>query len=420
MFAIYCIIGFYNATKGQNPIISIKTIAYITFTYIAIANVNLVLIAATPKNVTYKYIVIQYIKDATLIFCVGAVFILMGIELIINKGFPKLTFDLNKRQIDNYFYLAVFALNRFTLSFFNLTFLGAIVKIFVAANLLAILFFARLWIKENSNKYRNYTFILYFTTTLFALMYAFLRIEIIMPTVVLFFGLISGYGNIKFLLSYKVIPFILIFILFSSVFSDLGKYRGTISNLDIISNALSSQQDEVNDNNYQGDLAETQKATLMERSANIAQLTQVERLVRKNGFYGGTASEPLIIALIPRFLWPEKPFIELGTWFALESGIGYKADVNSRVNNSVNMTIQGELYLDFGWYGVIIGCLLIGMFYSLLWNATGFHDSDYNIIGTIFGGYLIIIVLSGFGADLQIVITLFSTYIIFYIVKRLL
>ena len=80
------------------------------------------------------------------------------------------------------------------------------------------------------------------------------------------------------------------------------------------------------------------------------------------------------------------------------------------------MTVAGELYLDFGWLGVIIGSLLFGAFISVLWNSTEFYSSEFNLSGIIFGGYLIMISIGSY-ADLQIVITLISTYLIFYAIK---
>ena len=84
------------------------------------------------------------------------------------------------------------------------------------------------------------------------------------------------------------------------------------------------------------------------------------------------------------------------------------------------MTIPGQCYLDFGWPGVIVICLLVGMFLAVLWNAAQFYSLDYNFAGTIFGAYLAQWVVLGVGADLQIVITFLSTYLIFWAVKSVL
>jgi hypothetical protein len=110
--------------------------------------------------------------------------------------------------------------------------------------------------------------------------------------------------------------------------------------------------------------------------------------------------------------------IQLGAWFALEIGVAAELD-GGRANNSVNMTIPGEFYLDFGWIGLFIGCFLFGGLVAAFWNAAKFMDSPYNITGTLWGGYLLLYALGGIGADLQIVISLTSTYIVFFIIKKI-
>jgi hypothetical protein len=98
------------------------------------------------------------------------------------------------------------------------------------------------------------------------------------------------------------------------------------------------------------------------------------------------------------------------------AGIHY---VNGMAGNSINMTVPGELYLDFGWIIVIIGSLLTGAFFCLLWNSTQFYSSQYNLTGIIFGGYMLILSLGGFAADLQIIITLISMYFTLFIIKKI-
>lgn len=195
--------------------------------------------------------------------------------------------------------------------------------------------------------------------------------------------------------------------IFSSVFTTLQSNRANFINVFI--------QSEDTRGKPVAFVEENETSGLLNRSANVAQITNVVKLVNSNGFYDGRASAPIIVALIPRFLWPDKPKIQLGAWFALEIGAGYKNDLGL-INNSINMTVAGELYLDFGWLGVIIGSLLFGAFISVLWNSTEFYASEFNLSGIIFGGYLIMISIGSY-ADLQIVITLISTYLIFYAIK---
>ena len=83
------------------------------------------------------------------------------------------------------------------------------------------------------------------------------------------------------------------------------------------------------------------------------------------------------------------------------------------------MTLPGELYLDYGWIGLVLGSMLVGAFISALWNSTNFYTCNHNISGTLFGGYLFLLGVGGFAGDLQIMLTLLSTYISFLIIKKI-
>jgi len=72
--------------------------------------------------------------------------------------------------------------------------------------------------------------------------------------------------------------------------------------------------------------------------------------------YGRTLSY-LFISIIPRAVWPGKPVLSIGRWFAL-SYYGFPPTNLS----SVAITQIGDLYLNFGWAGVFLGMLLLGMF----------------------------------------------------------
>lgn len=77
------------------------------------------------------------------------------------------------------------------------------------------------------------------------------------------------------------------------------------------------------------------------------------------------------------------------------------------------MTIYGESYLNFGYFGVIGIGLLFGWFFLLLWKSTGEILDFSNIIGIALGLYLYSIASFQMGADLQIFITLIAVYLTF-------
>ena len=152
--------------------------------------------------------------------------------------------------------------------------------------------------------------------------------------------------------------------------------------------------------------------TFLSRLSTINQLTQVVRVVEEDGFLHGETLDYLAVAFIPRALWPEKPTIAKGAWFALRIG---QANLTPEADivNSINMTIPGELYLNFGWMGVFIGLLLFGGMIAMLWSRTDFWRDSRNVLGSAYGYYLLWIWLGfSLGADLQIIVTLIAMYLV--------
>jgi hypothetical protein len=75
------------------------------------------------------------------------------------------------------------------------------------------------------------------------------------------------------------------------------------------------------------------------------------------------------------------------------------------------MTIPGELYLNFGWPGVLVGCLLYGMLLGVFWTRTGFWEDPDNAFGSAFGFFLLWTAF-GLGADLQLLVTTTAVYLL--------
>ena len=122
---------------------------------------------------------------------------------------------------------------------------------------------------------------------------------------------------------------------------------------------------------------------LTARLSTFNQLTQVVRLVREDGYYDGETIGYAVYVFIPRVIWPEKPIIAPGQWFArrLGRGVGYEGGTFS---NAINMTIPGELFLNFGWFATALGLATLGLIYYLLWQAVTFHRSESNPVALIF------------------------------------
>jgi len=365
----------------------------------------------------YSYIIRDKIPEGTMVWAIGNTFIFIGFNLFKNTSLPRVDILLtNRKALDNIFRFIVGVLllgfSGTAINFGAIT--GGLQKILILLNLMGIMFYARLWAAEKSNTFRNYAIILAALQTMVALLTSYLRSDLIIPSLSLFGGYFIGKGSVKYIFSYRIIPLLLVTLVFSLLFNTLSRSR---------SNFISAFTQEQDAGPGYVDLSIQERAAqrggALDRMSNIAQLSNIVQLVERNGYYEGKASLPLAYALIPRAIWPDKPSIELGAWFALEIGAATIAANTGRANNSINMTIPGELYLDFGWLGVMLGCILFGGILSAFWNASHFNDSSYNISGVLWGGYLIQFGIFGFGSDLQILVSFLSTYITFLVIKKI-
>src|SRR6185437_5678481 len=86
---------------------------------------------------------------------------------------------------------------------------------------------------------------------------------------------------------------------------------------------------------------------------------------------------------------------------------------NGQISNSINMTIPGELYLNFGWTGVFVGLTFLGFFIAVFWRTTEFWTRPRNVLGTAFAFYLMWPWIGfSLGGDLQILVTIVAVYLL--------
>ena len=102
---------------------------------------------------------------------------------------------------------------------------------------------------------------------------------------------------------------------------------------------------------------------------------------RFHGFLGGETMKNIEYALVPRFLWPEKPTMDSGKWFTDYLGF-------PELETSTAMTPAGELYWNFSLPGVLLGSVLLCCLYSLLWRIAERFGK-----GTFFGSLLYFFVI---------------------------
>jgi hypothetical protein len=240
-----------------------------------------------------------------------------------------------------------------------------------------------------------------------AALFAYLRAEILLPIFALLTGLIIGSRSLAVLRRRSLIPVYLLIALFAVNFATLGRIRsktaGGESRLEALRVASTANE---------SDSTEDAGAILV-RLSTLNQLSQVGLLVDRGGFLHGSTLEYLGFAFVPRLLWPAKPKIAKGAWFAYRIGQAILRP-DGTYGNSINMTVPGELYLNFGWGGVLAGSYIFGAILALFWSTAMFWTDTSNAFGTAFGFYLLWIGV-GLVADLQIVVTLVAMYLLFLV-----
>ena len=238
-----------------------------------------------------------------------------------------------------------------------------------------------------------------------ALWFSYMRVEILMPIVAFAFGTLLGSRSLRPLRTALFVPVYLFAIAFAYYFGKFGDVRGDAGGAARVMAVY-----EMDDIELTMQSARRQQ-TLLSRITTFNQLSQVGYLVERDGFRNGETLDYLGFAFIPRFLWPEKPLIAKGAWFALEIGQAHMRPDGS-ITNAVAMTIPGELYLNFGWPGVLLGCLLYGAILAVFWTRTRFWEEPDNVFGSAFGFYLLWTAF-GVGADLQLIVTTTAMYLLF-------
>ncbi len=392
-----------------------------------LGNLSLIARIHNGTNLMYFFASADDIPLATQVWTVACSVFYIGYLAAKKASLPPIGLKFGG-DILKYVFYGLIVMSLFSKEISHFLFLPAAVgKILGFSGLIGVLFYARLWAAEDNPQYRNYTMILYVVQTYEGLFNSYLRLFVVLPTLLLYIGYFAGTKSVKSLLSYRAIPLVVAIVLFANSFAQLGSSRANFGmalyNLylapsddeDVPEQALELEVDDYLDPS----LKPIDRGGFLDRSSTLAQVSKVIDLVNTNGYYEGVVSAPLLTAVIPRFLWPDKPKIAIGQWFAIAAGAAYQIS-ETTVNNSVNITIPGELYIDFGWVGVIIGCFLFGVLIRMLWNCCEFYASNYNFLGAIFGGYLLYLALTGISIDLQIVINYLSFYLVFYAIKKIL
>lgn len=88
-------------------------------------------------------------------------------------------------------------------------------------------------------------------------------------------------------------------------------------------------------------------------------------------FWFGDSYATMLHALIPRFLWRDKPVKDLGQRF----GHYYEFLDPEDLSTSINLPYLVEFYVNFGEAGVVWGMLLVGIFLRIAYKMLNFYGS---------------------------------------------
>lgn len=153
-----------------------------------------------------------------------------------------------------------------------------------------------------------------------------------------------------------VVVFVLIFLIFPLinsyrvVFYEMAGYSSVDAALSAWSRAHWSF--------HENQLAATVTESIRSFMNRFSGLDSLSIIVADPKYQRGKTLTIFFIAFIPRFLWSQKPVLDVGRQFAVEY---WNQPVN--VQNAMAPTTIGELYWNFGLIGVLIGMFLLGVIY---------------------------------------------------------
>lgn len=357
------------------------------------------------------YVASDYVYFACLVMLAGGAAIITGFFTaqrwqgwrIVGKALPKIRSRVNDRDLI-YGGTAIAVLSVMVSTVAGPSRFGTLSALVALLPVLSIFTLSRLGAARKSRQVITVALVLALAAAIHAALFTYLRAEILLPIFALLIGLVVGNRSLAILRRRVLMPVYLLIALFAVNFATLGRIRSTAgageSRVEAFRAASASAADSASGVD-----------ALFVRLSTLNQLSQVGLLADNAGFLHGATLEYLGFAFVPRFLWAAKPKIAKGAWFAHSIGQALVRP-DGTYNNSINMTVPGELFLNFGWPGVLIGSYLFGALLALFWSTAGFWKDDNNPLGTAFGFYLLWIGV-GLVADLEIVVTLVAMYMLF-------
>lgn len=165
-----------------------------------------------------------------------------------------------------------------------------------------------------------------------------------------------------------------------------GDYKITLSNVDIDNNPVE---------------------IFLNRMFELNAPAFIYDLTKESGFLYGKSFESIGYGLVPRIIWSEKP--------SLPQGQKFSELISGMTTVYIGMLVAGELYWNFGFVGIILGSLIIGIQIGFLWYKLNKYVGVNFIYFTLFV-YLLQSCLGG-SEFTGFFIGMFQLIIIFYIVR---
>lgn len=405
---------FYDSSRAKGGGITAMTAYSAAAAATSFANTMALLAANTPKESEYFiYVSAPHIYVAICLALAAAVVPPFAFQLAAGSRIfatassllPKVRGEIGDRQLVRggvvLGLLAVLVHWRLAL-----TSLGALGSVFFLSPLFVAFVLARAGGSRNVRGAYGGALAVAFAEAGRALLFGYLRGDVAAPFIAFVLGAVTGARSLRPLKSRAFLPIYTAAALFIAYFGAYGAIRGhTGAGLQRLE-AVQQYHDEL-----QG-MPDLENQSVISRLTTINQLSQVGRLVDEEGYLHGQTLAYLAYAFIPRFLWPQKPAIAKAAWFALHIGLAYVRP-NGQITNAINMTIPGELFLNYGWNGVFVGLVFLGLFVAAFWRTTDFWTRPGNVLGTGFAFYLMWPWIGfNLGGDLQILVTILAVYLV--------
>jgi hypothetical protein len=350
----------------------------------------------------YDYIVPAWISESFHIRFIGSACFLFGYQLL-NTSKKWISLRISSDKLKGLFLFSLFVLLQGNFIGFSLP--GTFGSLFNWIPLASILYLSRIAYLQENGTYRMYAIVLMVLSIVLSFLFAMLRMEMIIPIIAYFLGAFLAKPKIAFFLSPRFTPFYIGGVFFMLFFIAFGMIRGRTHGVERFAAITEAKQD-IEEQELE------EKRGGFQRAADLCQITNVVDLTKGNIYTTGETVPILLVSLIPRIFWPAKPKIALGVWFALKIGKALPTE-SGWYNMSINMTSPGHLFLEFGLLGLVLGMLLVGLFYKLMWLACDRIGSETNYLGTLYGSYLLIRVFNfGSGADLQVIVSNLAIFLI--------